>query len=139
MTCNGVGLATKWGLQRQMVYAMTCYPPKVDTPDSFITFKHDLPHFFKALMVGRLCVSWRWVRRRRRVAVTMWCLIRPGSRCTCAGNTRRSFHCSGNLADASERMMALIAASADKGKVNLFRRWALMRIGTSTTILRSRT
>jgi hypothetical protein len=52
MTCNGVGLATKWGLQRQKVYAMTCSRPNVDTPDSFITFKHDLPHFFKALHGG---------------------------------------------------------------------------------------
>jgi hypothetical protein len=30
-------------------------------------------------------------------------------------------------ADASEQMMSLIAAAADKAKVNLFRRWALMR------------
>jgi hypothetical protein len=30
-------------------------------------------------------------------------------------------------ADASEQMMASIAAAADKFKVNLFRRWALMR------------
>jgi hypothetical protein len=29
--------------------------------------------------------------------------------------------------EASERMMSLIAAAADKAKVNLFRRWALMR------------
>ena len=30
-------------------------------------------------------------------------------------------------ADASEQMMSSIAAAADKFKVNLFRRWALMR------------
>jgi hypothetical protein len=30
-------------------------------------------------------------------------------------------------ADASERMVSLIAAAAEKAKVNLFRRWALMR------------
>jgi len=30
-------------------------------------------------------------------------------------------------ADASEQMMSLIATAADKAKVNLFRRWALMR------------
>jgi len=36
-------------LQRQMVCAMTHSPPKVDTPDSFLTLKYDLPHLFKAL------------------------------------------------------------------------------------------
>jgi len=30
-------------------------------------------------------------------------------------------------ADASERMVSLISAAADEAKVNLFRRWALMR------------
>ena len=33
----------------------------------------------------------------------------------------------GDKADASDRMMSMIAAAAAKFEVNLFRRWALMR------------
>jgi hypothetical protein len=36
-------------LQRQMVRAMTFSPPVVEIPDSFVTFKYELPHFSKAL------------------------------------------------------------------------------------------
>jgi hypothetical protein len=37
------------GVQRQMVRAMTLSPPVVETPDDFVTFKYELPHFAKAL------------------------------------------------------------------------------------------
>lgn len=36
-------------LQRQMVRAMTLLPPVVNTPDNFVTFKYELPHFTRAL------------------------------------------------------------------------------------------
>ena len=36
-------------LQRQMVRAMSLSPPVVDIPDSFVTFKYELPHFSRAL------------------------------------------------------------------------------------------
>lgn len=49
MTCNGAQFRGEMVLQRQMVRAMTCSPPVVDTPDSFTTFKYELPHFFEAL------------------------------------------------------------------------------------------
>jgi len=49
MTCNGKYFDGEMSAQRQMVSAMTYSPPVIDTPDSFVTFKYELPHFFKAL------------------------------------------------------------------------------------------
>ena len=49
MTCNGTQFDGEMSLQRQMVRAMIHSPPVVDSPDSLVTFKYELPHFFEAL------------------------------------------------------------------------------------------
>jgi hypothetical protein len=49
MTCNGRDFDGEMQAQRQIVSAMTYSPPAVDIPDGLVTFKHELPHFFKAL------------------------------------------------------------------------------------------
>jgi hypothetical protein len=202
-----VHLAAKC-LQRQMVHAMTYSPPAVDIPDNFVTFKYELPHFFKALhgdapvrivamgssstagrgdvvsYPARLEMYLRWQYQARFPELRLDVLnrgrggqeaieellrfkpdifdLKPTLVIWQVG-TNAVFHnynikqvadaiddglnqLSGknfdvmlidsqyttamlldDKADASEQMMSLIAVAAEKAKVNLFRRWALMR------------
>ncbi len=192
-----------------MVSAMTYSPPAVDIPDGLVTFKYELPHFFKALHANgsvrivamgssstsgrgddvvpypaRLEMYLRWEYQARFPEMRLDVLnrgkiqqeapeellrfkpdifdLKPALVIWQVG-TNAVFHnynikkvaedigkgldqLSGqefdvmlmdsqyvtamlldNRVDASEQMMSLIAAAADKAKVNLFRRWALMR------------
>lgn len=194
--------------QRQMVDAMTHSPPAVDIPDSFVTFKHELPHFFKALhsngpvrvvAIGssstagradvvpypaRLEMYLRWQYQERfpemrldvlnrghggreapeelkrfqtdifelKPALVIWQVgvnavfhnydLKQVAQAIDSGLTQLSGQdfdvmlmdsqyttamLLDDKADASEQMMASIATASEKFKVNLFRRWALMR------------
>jgi hypothetical protein len=208
MTCNGAGFRGEMNTQRQMVDAMTFSPPAVDFPDSLVAFKHELPHFFKAVHANgpvrivamgssstagrgddvvpypaRLEMYLRWEYQARFPDMRLDVLNR-GKGGQEAPDERKRFQTdifelkpvlviwqvgtnavfrnydikevgeeidkglsqlSGqdfdvmlmdsqyttamkdDKADASEQMMSLIAAAAEKFEINLFRRWALMR------------
>lgn len=191
-----------------MVYAMTHAPPAIDIPDSLVTLKEKLPHFFKALhddrsvrivamgssstagredvvpYPARLEMYLRWQYQARfpelrldvlnrgkggeeaieelkrfktdifdlTPALVIWQVgtnavfhdydLKKVDKAIHDGLKRLGGHgfdvmlmdsqytpamLVDDKADASEQMMSLIAAAADKFKVNLFRRWALMR------------
>jgi hypothetical protein len=197
--------------QRQMVRAMTHSPPKVDTPDSFITLKYDLPHFFKALhgeapvrivamgssstagrgddvvpYPARLEMYLRWEYQEKfppqrkldvlnrgkggeeapdevqrfddifdeKPSLVIWQVgtnavfrkthkinetadaIRDGLKKLNGKNLDVllidpqyvTAMLRDDCADESEQMVSLIAAAAEEAKVNVFRRWALMRL-----------
>jgi hypothetical protein len=208
MTCNARAIAGEMPSQRQMVYAMTHAPPAIDIPDSLVTLKEKLPHFFKALhddrsvrivamgssstagredvvpYPARLEMYLRWQYQARfpelrldvlnrgkggeeaieelkrfktdifdlTPALVIWQVgtnavfhdydLKKVDKAIHDGLKRLGGHgfdvmlmdsqytpamLVDDKADASEQMMSLIAAAADKFKVNLFRRWALMR------------
>jgi hypothetical protein len=192
-----------------MVDAMTDSPPAVDFPDSIVTFKHELPHFFKVLHANgpvrivaigssstagrgddvvpyphRLEMYLRWEYQARfsnmrldvlnrgkggeeaieelkrfqtdifelKPALVIWQIgtnavfrnydLDAVAAAIDNGLTQlkgQDFDVIlmdsqytpamllGDKADASDQMMSLIAAAAEKFEVNLFRRWALMR------------
>jgi hypothetical protein len=195
--------------QHQTVDAMTHSPPAVDFPESIVTLKRELPHFFKALRdngsvrivamgssstagrgddvvpyPARLEMYLRWEYQARFPDMRLDVLNRGKIRQEAPEERQRFqkdifevqpalviwqvgtnavFHnydikavaeeidkgltqLSGqnfdvmlmdsqystamlkdDKADASEQMMSLIAAAAEKFEINLFRRWALMR------------
>jgi hypothetical protein len=211
MTCNGTEFRGEMGAQRQMVRAMTHSPPVVDTPDGLVTFKYELPHFFKALhgdapvrivsmgssstagrgddvvpYPSRLEMYLRWEYQARFPPQLKLDVLNRGKGGEEAPDELKRFDndifgekpslviwqvgtnavfrkthkiketadaikeglrkLSGNdfdvllmdpqyvtamlrdeCADDSEQMVSLIAAAAEEAKVNLFRRWALMR------------
>jgi hypothetical protein len=209
MTCNGADFRGGIGAQRQMVQDMSDAPPAVDFPPSIVTFKHDLPNFFKALRANgpvrvvamgssstagrgddvvpypaRLEMYLRWEYQARFHDMRLDVLnrghggqeapeerqrfqkdifdLKPALVIWQVG-TNAVFHnydiknvaeeidkglselrgqnfdvmlmdsqystamLKDDKADASEQMMSLIAAAAEKFEINLFRRWALMR------------
>jgi hypothetical protein len=208
MTCNARAIGGEMPPQRQMVHAMTHAPPMVDIPDSLVTLKEKLPHFFRALhddsavrivamgssstagredvvpYPARLEMYLRWQYQARfpqlrldvlnrgkggeeaieelkrfktdifdlEPALVIWQVgtnavfhdydLKKVDRAMHDGLRRLNGHgfdvmlmdsqytpamLVDDRADASEQMMSLIAAAADKARVNLFRRWALMR------------
>ena len=196
-------------LQRQMVHAMIDTAPAIDFPDSVVTFKYELPHFFKALHTNgpvrivamgssstagrgddvvpypaRLEMYLRWEYQARflemrldvlnrgkggqeaieefdrfqtdifdlKPALVIWQVgtnavfrnydLKKVAAKIDEGLSQLSAQdfdvilmdsqyttamLKDDKVDASEWMMSSIAASADRFKVNLFRRWALMR------------
>jgi hypothetical protein len=211
MTCNGGGFDGGMRAQRQMVDAMTHAPPAIDVPDSFVTFKHELPRFFDALRgetpvrivamgssstagrgddvvpyPARLEMYLRWEYQARfplqfrldvinrgkggeeapdelkrfdsdifaeKPSLVIWQVgtnavfrkthkIKDTADAIREGLTQLAEHgidvllidpqyvtamLRDECADDSNQMVSLIAAVADTAKVNVFRRWALMR------------